>query len=436
MRARLAGRKANPKTCQRGSENRRASQKNKGLVRVSAVSSLRTTVVLALSLVVRQRPDRISLSSWRVREATQPCYENNGRFLDRGEPLFVPSLQGFTLLGLIPSTCTLIMALQLCHARPLEYYRVNQLVSKTHFFQRSWRNGVVRFVRPFLAYKIFGRVSPVLASYKITHKCNLKCRHCPYWKRPSRDQNFREVVATLHTLRSAGVLILIIEGGEPLLWKDGGLDIRDVVWTARKFFPSVCMTTNGTLPWGDLPVNRVWVSLDGPEQMNDSLRGEGVFGAIFRNIEGSAQAHRVFVSTTINALNLDSIPELISFLRGRVAGVTIQFYYPYQGLPDPLFVGLDERRRLLNRLIEMKKHGFPIVNTERSMKQFQKSRWLCEDRLLANADPDGTISYGCYLKNRGPSVCELCGFTAHNEMSLAFHGNIASIRTGLDTFFH
>ena len=31
------------------------------------------------------------------------------------------------------------------------------------------------FAGPFLAYNITGRVTPVLAGYKITHKCNLKC---------------------------------------------------------------------------------------------------------------------------------------------------------------------------------------------------------------------------------------------------------------------
>ncbi len=312
---------------------------------------------------------------------------------------------------------------------------MKQLLPEPLLGQRSWLGAIVRFVRPFMAYKVLGRVSPVLASYKITHKCNLKCRHCPYWQRPSRDQNFEGVVKTLQILRNAGVLILIIEGGEPLLWKDGARDIRDVVSTARKLFPSVCMTTNGTLPWGDLPLNRVWVSLDGPEEINDSLRGKGVFQAVFRNIGGGSHAHRVFVSTTISALNIHSIPHLISFLKGRIAGVTIQFYYPYRGLPDPLYVELGERGRLLDRLIEMKRQGYPIVNTETSLRELQRSRWLCEDRLLANADPDGNVSQGCYLKNRGPSVCELCGFAAHNEMTLAFHGNIASIRTGLATFF-
>lgn len=295
--------------------------------------------------------------------------------------------------------------------------------------------GIICFILPFTRYTVLGQISPVLAGYKITHKCNLKCRHCPYWKRPSLDQNFQGVLDTLRNLESAGVHVLILEGGEPMLWKDGPHDIHEVVSAARELFPSVCMTTNGTLPWGHLPLSRVWVSLDGPEQMNDSVRGRGVFQKVLNNIDLAGGRDSVYVSTTVNSMNISSIPELIAFLKGRVAGVTVQFYYPYLGLPDPLYVTLHDRRALLNSLIEMKREGYPIVNTESSLTALKDRIWVCEDRLLANADPNGTVSHGCYLKNRGPSVCELCGFTAHNEMTLAFRGNISSICTGLRTFF-
>jgi len=239
---------------------------------------------------------------------------------------------------------------------------------------------------------------------------------------------------TLENLSNMGVRILILEGGEPLLWRNGPHSIQDVIKSARQIFPSVCMTTNGTMPWGHLPLDRVWVSLDGPEEANDSLRGKGVFRNVLGNIESQGLG-RVFVSTTVSTENIVHVPDLIAQLRGKVAGVTIQFYYPYQGLPDPLFVGRESRITFLNRLIEMKKAGYPVANTLGSLEQLRNAGWYCEDRLLANAEPDGTISHGCYLKNRGPTQCELCGFSAHNEMTLAFRGKSASIRAGLHTFF-
>jgi Fe-coproporphyrin III synthase len=144
---------------------------------------------------------------------------------------------------------------------------------------------------------------------------------------------------------------------------------------------------------------------------------------------------RAFVSTTINATNASAIPDLLTMLRGAVEGVTIQFHYPYEGLPDPLFIPPAERRPILDELIRLKRLGYPVANSFSSLQDLKNERWTCEDGLLANAEPDGTILQGCYLKNRGASECSLCGFTAHNEMSLAFRGGFQSILTGAKIFF-
>jgi Fe-coproporphyrin III synthase len=294
--------------------------------------------------------------------------------------------------------------------------------------------GVCNFAVPFASYALGGAFPPVLAGYKITHRCNLKCLHCPYWKRSGEEADFEGVLTTLRNLRAMGVLILILEGGEPLLWRGNGKSIADVVIEARRLFPSVCMTTNGTLPWDGLPLDRVWVSLDGPPDVHDAIRGKGTFEKVLENLErcGNGSA---FVSTTINRVNAREIPELLAILKGMVQGVTVQFHYPYDGLPDDLYLTPEQRGPLLDELIRLKKEGLPVANSVGSLLEMKKSGWTCEDNLLANAEPDGKILRGCYLKNRGESVCSLCGFTAHNEMSRAFNGKWESIRTGLRIFF-
>lgn len=248
------------------------------------------------------------------------------------------------------------------------------------------------------------------------------------------DLHFAGVVGTMKQLRAMGVRILILEGGEPLLWSDGFISIRDVVHEARMLFECVCMTTNGLLPWGDLPLDRVWVSLDGPRAINDSIRGEGTFERVWENLEIEGKG-RAFISTTISAANARAIPDLVRMLEGRVEGVTIQFYYPYEGLPDPQFISVEDRAPILDEIIRLKQQGFPVANSYASLEEMKKPLWTCQDKLLANAEPDGTVLHGCYLKNRGKSECALCGFTAHNEMSLAFAGRSESILTGMRIFF-
>jgi Fe-coproporphyrin III synthase len=293
---------------------------------------------------------------------------------------------------------------------------------------------VVSFAAPFLSYHLLGTVTPVLAGYKITHKCNLTCLHCPYWKRSGPDLDFEGVVSTLRRLAGLGVRILIIEGGEPLLWRDGKKNLTDVVTVAKNLFRSVCITTNGTLSWKHLSLDRVWVSLDGPKPVHDSIRGAGVFDKVWAHLNEDCSG-RAYVSTTVNTFNTDSIGDLVRLLRGLVAGVTVQFHHPYHGLPDPLFIPPAARAPLLQELIRLKRDGYPVANSFRSLQEIQQERWTCEDRLLANAEPDGSITQGCYLKNRGHAECSHCGFTAHNEMSLAFRGCLEAIRTGMRIFF-
>jgi len=291
-----------------------------------------------------------------------------------------------------------------------------------------------RFTTPFLKHLITGRPTPTLSGYKITHRCNLKCLHCPYWKRVGGESDFEGVKRTLGLLRDMGVKILILEGGEPILWRDGARGIADVIDHARGLFPSVCMTTNGTLPYGDLALDRVWVSLDGTEEIHDRVRGHGVFSKVWKNLETEGKRNS-FISFTISRMNRSTVSDLLRILKGRVAGVTVQFYYPYSGLPDPLFITAAERGPILDELMQLKKEGYPVANSFSSLTDMKKARWKCSDELLANAEPDGSVNRGCYLRNRGPSVCEMCGFSAHNEISLAFNGNIESIMTGMKIFF-
>ncbi|MFH1115082.1 MAG: radical SAM protein [Pseudomonadota bacterium] len=290
------------------------------------------------------------------------------------------------------------------------------------------------FTVPFLTYHITGRASPVLAGYKITHKCNLRCSHCPYWRRSGPERDFEGVMETLVRLSKMGVKILILEGGEPLLWSSGNKTLRDVVAAARRLFSSVCITTNGTLAWQDVGADRVWVSLDGPRDIHDELRGRSVFDKVLENLDREGRC-RAFISTTINTRNAAHIPDLVVMLKGLAAGVTIQFHYPYNGLPDELFIPSSERAPVLDELIRLKREGYPVANSYNSLNELKRARWTCEDGLLANAEPDGTILHGCYLKSRGPAVCSLCGFSAHNEMSLAFKGQWQSIATGMKIFF-
>ena len=279
---------------------------------------------------------------------------------------------------------------------------------------------------------LFGQKRPLLGGIKLTHACNLSCMHCPFRQRKGSFLSFSQVISSLATLYEWGVRIIIIEGGEPFLWRDGEYDVADVVAEAKKRFFSVGVTTNGTFPI-DADADIVWVSIDGLRDTHDRIRGAS-FDRIMANIAAS-QHPRIYAHLTINALNWQEIPELVELLSSAVTGITIQFHYPYREVDGALSLPFDKRMEVLECLARMKRHGWPIVDSYACLKALKDNRWKCHPWMIASVDPDGTLTHGCYVKNRGEIACEQCGFSAHTELSLAYSGVIESILVGNRVFF-
>ncbi len=282
------------------------------------------------------------------------------------------------------------------------------------------------------SYGLRRKRAPLLASCKLTYKCNLQCAQCPFYSMAGTTPTYPEVVATLDRLYQRGNRLVIFEGGEPMLWRDGQRSIHDVVAEAKRKFFCVGMTTNGTLPL-TAQTDVIWVSLDGLAETHNRLRGGGVFERVIQNIRQSAHP-KIFAHITINAVNYAEVPDLIRYLRGLVKGVTVQFYYPYHGA-DELFLDFDRRERLLQEIVRLKQAGYPVLNSTLALERLKRNRWKCADWLVDNANPDGSISQGCYLRGRDDIDCRRCGFSPHTEASLAYQGHLQALWAGLQIFF-
>jgi len=282
----------------------------------------------------------------------------------------------------------------------------------------------------YLLVRLRKRKRPILAGFKITHRCNLRCIHCPFWKRTTdRELDFNAVRDIMHRLHRMGVRILILEGGEPFIWRDGRFSIHDVIEEGRRLFMSVGVTTNGTFPI-DAPANTIWVSIDGLESTHDAIRGP-TFHRVMENIRRSNHPN-IYANITINRLNVKEIPDLIRILSPLVKGSTIQFHYPY--VDDGLLVGEKQRRWVLDRIMELKSRGEAVADSFRALRALRDGGWRCHDWMLANVDPDGQVNTGCYVRHRGPVACKYCGFAAHVEISQAFDLYLPSILVGRRIF--
>jgi MoaA/NifB/PqqE/SkfB family radical SAM enzyme len=279
--------------------------------------------------------------------------------------------------------------------------------------------------------KILRQKIPLLASFKLTYRCNLSCSACPFHGRAAENNShitWDGAVDALDALKSRGTRIVVFEGGEPFLWRDGNHGLHDLIVYAKKRFLRVAVTTNGTFPL-DVPADVVWVSIDGLNGTHDRLRS-GSFERIWSNLK-SAEHPRVLVHFTMNRLNWRELDQLAEELKHipAVKGLSVQLFYPYDQGESSLALSPDERKNALENVIRLRK-SYPIINSERCLKAMIGNNWHCHDDVLINVDPDGKLTQGCYVKGRGKVNCRECGFTPVAEASGALDLQPGSILAG------
>jgi len=236
-------------------------------------------------------------------------------------------------------------------------------------------------------------------------------------------------IGALQKLRSSGARIVVFEGGEPFLWQDGAHDLNDLILYAKNLFMRVAVTTNGTFPL-DVPADVIWVSLDGLKETHDGLRSES-FDRVWDNLR-MAEHPKILIHFTMNRKNWQDLDVLLKRLEDvpAVRGLTLQLFYPYGQGEEQLALSPEERKLALEKAISLKRSGYPILNSKNRMKAMIENDWICHDDILANVDPDGVITSGCYVKRRGKIHCMDCGFTPVAEASGALDMIPGSIFAG------
>ncbi len=288
----------------------------------------------------------------------------------------------------------------------------------------------------FVKSRILGRAIPLIASVKLTYRCNLACSACPFHHlagRPGTHMDWVTATGSLDTLSEMGCPIVVFEGGEPLLWWDGQHTFADLARYARERFVCTAATTNGTRSL-DVPTDALWVSLDGTRETHNSLRS-GSYDVVMSNIR-SSRHRRLYVHTTLNRKNFQELPEIVRVVSGMptVSGITVQLFYPYHRGEEDLALSRQQRHEALATVFGLKRQGFPILNSSWGIRAMMDNTWTCRQDLLVNVNPDGSVFQGCYVKDRSEVVCSQCGFTPVAEASGAFSLRPGAIAAGLRIF--
>ncbi|MDH0182585.1 heme d1 biosynthesis radical SAM protein NirJ [Stutzerimonas stutzeri] len=172
------------------------------------------------------------------------------------------------------------------------------------------------------ARSVSGKRPPVVI-WNLLRRCNLTCKHC---YATSADSEFRdeldtdEALKVIDDLHEAGVRVLILSGGEPLLRPDLFL-LADYA-RDKGFF--VALSTNGTLidennigRIAAAQFDYVGISIDGLETVHDEWRQlKGSFAASMHAIDLCRQRDiRVGLRTTLTQNNYPQLPALLALMR-------------------------------------------------------------------------------------------------------------------------
>jgi len=226
--------------------------------------------------------------------------------------------------------------------------------------------------------------------WNITNRCNLNCSYCynSLDYQDNKDLTLKEALAIVDNILSYGISVLIFSGGEPLLW-NGLLPLARYV--SRRGIP-VALSTNGTLitlavaeKLKKAGFSYVGISLDGPSEVNNFLRGSpNAFTDAIRAIRSCKMSGiRVGLRVTLTTINFKNIEDIFSLAKKE--GINrICFYHlmPVGRAKDnfnELSLNFEDTRKVVENILE---------NT---IKLLEEGRQI--EVLTVNNPVDGIMAY-------------------------------------------
>jgi MoaA/NifB/PqqE/SkfB family radical SAM enzyme len=260
------------------------------------------------------------------------------------------------------------------------------------------------------------------AAIDLTNRCNLKCAHCYWWKQdhPCELDDAR-MIALMSRLRRSGLRAAILYGGEPTL--------RPAICRAAgEIFDATLVFTNGTNGFPEIENGQWILSLDGPREVNDALRGKGVYDLAVGNLMRATRPPLVHM--TISKMNQQHVERFVrEMIKLPVRGIGFSFFTPARGAPDADYtIPLAERDLIVGELLRLRKTcgkrvGFTPAMGNQLLTQAGYAKWNNRSSCPV------TKRVRCFKSNGEPKACTYgdeadctrCGCAAVVAYRGAFH---------------
>ncbi len=213
----------------------------------------------------------------------------------------------------------------------------------------------------FAKAKLFKRRIPVIVSWAITYRCNQHCSYCQWPQVYSEEVDFEQARLIIDKLRYLKTVRVNLTGGEPLL-RD---DIPDLVDYMKKQNLFVCINSNGVLIPNKITrlkqLDLLNLSLEGPEEIHDRIRGLGGYASVMAAIDSARTAGiSVKLTATLNNLNAGSLEYIIKLANRLNLEVVFQVADDYKlgaVSENPLRIKPEQLKEALAVIISFKKQS-------------------------------------------------------------------------------
>ena len=206
---------------------------------------------------------------------------------------------------------------------------------------------------------------PKVVSLTVTNRCNLRCRMCAQWsaegymqdRKPNESYSgtvvpFDSLLKVVDEVREYGIP-LIIRGGEPLLYPH----ILALLAHIKSKGVSLSLETNGVLlkkyaeALVNLKIDHMIISVDGPEEIHDHVRGvKGTFARVRTGLQElekheARSGYRIprGITCTVSRYNYLGLGAMAGVARSLgVDGICI---VPYYYVPETQGLAYEKRMR-------------------------------------------------------------------------------------------
>lgn len=205
--------------------------------------------------------------------------------------------------------------------------------------------------------------TPIKIQWKITNKCNLKCKHCYLGKLDGFELPFEKADEIADTIINSNVMEVTISGGECLTYKGIEKIIKKFLINGIKVdvFTNALLLKNVLDKIDSDILNKsallFYVSVDGLKSSHEQIRGKNTFDKTIENIKYAIEkGYPVVTNTVINKINYCDIMDMIVLLKQMgVKDVQISNLIVQGSADNSMKISLSEQMALKEKINDLYK---------------------------------------------------------------------------------